>query len=92
MNNIYQPAEDSYLLQKYVDKLSLGRVLDIGTGTGIQALTAIKNPNVREVVAVDINEEVVKKLNQEIIQWILINQLKRFLLKVLFLKHWVLLI
>src|SRR5210317_336238 len=33
-----------------------------------------------------------QKLNQEIIQWILINQLKRYLLKVLFLKHWVLLI
>ena len=64
--SIYEPAEDSYLLQKHVKKYALGRVLDVGTGSGIQALTAIKNVNVREVVAIDINEEAIEKLGQEI--------------------------
>jgi len=63
---IYQPAEDSYLLQEQVRKYVQGRVLDIGTGSGIQALTAIGNPNVREVIAIDINEEAVETLQKEI--------------------------
>jgi HemK-related putative methylase len=63
---IYQPAEDSYLLQKYVQKHAFGRVLDLGTGSGIQALTAAKNKSVREVVAVDINDAAVEKLKKEV--------------------------
>jgi len=62
----YESAEDSYLLQNHVKKCVFGRVLDVGTGSGIQALTAIENPNVKEVVAVDINEEAVEELNNEI--------------------------
>lgn len=64
--DIYQPAEDSYLLQKFVRRFATGRVLDIGTGSGIQALTAIEVPSVREVVAVDINPKAVKALREEI--------------------------
>lgn len=60
--DIYDPAEDSYLLQKYVQKHAQGRVLDLGTGLGIQALTAAKNLKVREVIAVDINENAVLQL------------------------------
>ncbi|MBS3123516.1 methyltransferase [Candidatus Woesearchaeota archaeon] len=59
---MYEPAEDSYLLQKYVSIFAEGRVLDLGTGSGIQALTAIKNPQVREVVAIDIDEESIRAL------------------------------
>jgi release factor glutamine methyltransferase len=66
--DIYEPAEDSYLLQKQVRKYAFGRVLDVGTGSGIQALTAMKCSNVREVVAVDINEKAVKELNNKIKQ------------------------
>src|SRR3989344_1591842 len=66
--DIYQPAEDSYLLQKAVRSYAEGRVLDLGTGSGIQALTAVKVSAVREVVAVDINEEVVTQLQQKIKQ------------------------
>ncbi len=62
---IYQPAEDSYLLQKQVKQLAEGRVLEIGTGSGIQALTAIENKQVREVVAVDINSHAVKELQKK---------------------------
>ena len=66
--DIYQPAEDSYLLQKYVQKHAFGRVLDLGTGSGIQALTAVERKDVREVVAVDLNEKAIKELKKEISQ------------------------
>jgi len=62
--DIYEPAEDSYLLQRFVRKYAFGRVLEIGTGSGIQAITAAANKNVREVIAVDINEEAIKKLKE----------------------------
>ncbi len=58
----YEPAEDSYLLQKFVRNYAFGRVLDLGTGSGIQALTAATNKNVREIIAVDINEKAVNQL------------------------------
>lgn len=64
--DIYQPAEDSYLLQKHVRRFATGRVLDMGVGSGIQALTAIKVPSVREVMAVDINPAAVEALQKEI--------------------------
>ena len=66
--DIYEPAEDSYLLQKVVKEDAFGRVLDIGTGSGIQALTAIRNPNIKEVVAIDINERAVERLREEIVE------------------------
>lgn len=50
---IYEPREDSYLLKKFVEKYAKGRVLDIGTGTGIQAVTAAKKA--RNVLATDIS-------------------------------------
>jgi release factor glutamine methyltransferase len=63
--DIYEPREDSYLLQKNLQQVE-NRVLDLGTGSGIQALTLLKNPNVREVIAVDINPDAVAKLKQVI--------------------------
>ena len=64
--DIYQPAEDSYLLQKFVRRYATGRVLDVGTGSGIQALAAMEVPSVREIVAVDINPKAVQALEQEL--------------------------
>ena len=64
--DIYLPAEDSYLLQKFVRRFAVGRVLDMGTGSGIQALTAIEVPSVREVLAIDINPRAVEELKKEI--------------------------
>ncbi len=63
---IYQPAEDSYLLQRFVSRHAYGRVLDVGTGSGIQAITAIGNPQVREVIAIDINAEAAGVFEQKV--------------------------
>ena len=55
MEEVYKPGEDSYLLQRHVEQLVSGRVLDMGTGSGIQAVTAARKDNVSHVLAVDIN-------------------------------------
>lgn len=67
---IYEPAEDSYLLQEQVKKyVKKGmKVLDMGTGSGIQALTALEKG--AEVTAADINPECVEHLKKLGIQTI----------------------
>jgi release factor glutamine methyltransferase len=55
---IYEPAEDSFLLQKFVKKYSGGLVLDMGTGSGIQAKTAAEKADL--VVGLDIDKDAVK--------------------------------
>ena len=58
--DVYEPREDSYLLQKYVEKYcEVDSVLDIGTGSGIQAITAAKKA--KGVIASDINPEAVEQ-------------------------------
>src|SRR3989338_8564059 len=63
--SIYEPAEDSYLLQSCIRQYAIGRVLDVGTGSGIQAITAASSPQVREVVAIDLNEEAIERLKEQ---------------------------
>lgn len=51
---MYEPNDDSYLLEKYVKKFVSGKILDVGCGSGIlmkAALTKSKN-----VTGVDIDE------------------------------------
>lgn len=60
---IYKPREDSFLLQKYVKKYAKGKVLDMGTGSGIQAITALKKT--KDVLAVDVNPEAIKLLKKK---------------------------
>jgi release factor glutamine methyltransferase len=55
MEPVYQPSDDSYLLSRHVERLAEGRVLDIGTGSGIQAVTAAQKLVVNYVLATDIN-------------------------------------
>ena len=55
---IYEPREDSFLLEKYVKELVSGKVLDVGTGSGIQALAALEKT--KDVLAVDVNPEAVE--------------------------------
>jgi len=57
--SLYEPREDSFLLEKNVEILAFGKVLDMGTGTGIQAIAAANNKNSRSVMAADINKEAV---------------------------------
>ena len=59
---IYDPREDSFLLKKelikYIKKYKPKSVLDMGTGTGIQAITA-KKLEVETVFATDINPDAI---------------------------------
>ncbi|RLE47956.1 hypothetical protein DRJ25_01025 [Candidatus Woesearchaeota archaeon] len=71
-SEIYEPREDSYFMQRYVLKFAKGNVLDMGTGSGILALTALKKKSVKSVVGVDISEKAIKhcrKLSRKVI-WI----------------------
>jgi release factor glutamine methyltransferase len=62
---IYAPREDSFLIEKEVEKRARGKcVLDVGTGSGILARAALR-AGAKEVLAVDVDEEVVDKLKSE---------------------------
>lgn len=63
---VYEPREDSELLRKYVRKFAFGKVLDMGTGSGIQALEAARKKRVGSVLAIDVDEKVVDFLKSEI--------------------------
>ncbi|HIH19018.1 TPA: methyltransferase [Candidatus Micrarchaeota archaeon] len=52
--SVYEPAEDSFLLATYASSLE-GRILDIGTGTGIAALSAAYAERRNDVIGVDTN-------------------------------------
>lgn len=56
---MYEPQEDSFLLQEAVRKHAKGVVLDVGTGSGIQAVEAVHSGKVKSVVAVDIDREAI---------------------------------
>ncbi|MFI5412372.1 MAG: HemK2/MTQ2 family protein methyltransferase [Candidatus Micrarchaeales archaeon] len=54
---IYEPREDSYLLAKAVEEKAFGKVLDLGTGSGIQGITAALKGC--EVTFADIDENAI---------------------------------
>ena len=64
--SFYEPREDSKLLEKYVGKYSKGIVLDMGTGSGIQAITAAKSGKVKKVIAADIQKSTIEPLKKNI--------------------------
>ncbi|MFB3889077.1 MAG: HemK2/MTQ2 family protein methyltransferase [Candidatus Bathyarchaeia archaeon] len=51
--NVYEPAEDSFLFAENFRVAPTDRVLDMGTGTGVLGVLAARAA--REVVAIDIN-------------------------------------
>ena len=57
--SVYEPQEDSTLLEKWVRQLSFGKVLDMGTGSGVQAIAAVHHEGVESVVATDISREAI---------------------------------
>ena len=64
-SSIYEPAEDSWLLASQVKKYAQGKkVLDMGTGSGIQALTA-KEAGASSVLAVDINRKALAEVQKK---------------------------
>jgi release factor glutamine methyltransferase len=63
-NEVYEPREDSLLLEKYVKKFAKGFVLDIGTGSGIQAKAAAERADF--VIGVDINQKSLDFCNKNI--------------------------
>lgn len=63
---IYPAREDSSLLAKWVKKLARGKVLDMGTGSGIQAQTAAAKKTVSSILAVDVDPEVITHCTKNI--------------------------
>ena len=64
MEDVYRPAEDSYLMARHVESLVSGNVLDMGTGSGIQAVTAAMKLDVDSVLAVDINPYAIREAEE----------------------------
>jgi release factor glutamine methyltransferase len=60
--NVYEPAEDSFLFAENLDVKEGERVLDMGTGCGILGILAAKKASM--VVAVDVNPYAVRCAKQ----------------------------
>lgn len=74
---IYEPAEDSYLIERHIKEYAKGKVLDVGTGSGLLAVEARKYTN--NITASDINPECEKELKKHNIRFIhsdLFNNIK----------------
>ncbi|MDP3026423.1 MAG: methyltransferase [Nanoarchaeota archaeon] len=66
---IYQPAEDSYLLSEVLTDYLSGKskhikILDMGSGSGIQAQTC-KQLGFNNILTADINKEAIKNLKKQ---------------------------
>ncbi len=59
---IYEPEEDSFLLSEQVREHAIGVVLDMCSGSGIQAENAVK---AEKIVCADINNESVAQLREK---------------------------
>lgn len=57
-DDVYEPAEDTFLFAENLDLQRRDKVLEIGTGTGLIAIYAAKNTS--NVIATDINKNAIK--------------------------------
>ena len=74
---IYEPREDSFLLARFVKIYSRGKsVLDVGTGSGIQIISA-RDAGAKEVLATDINEQAIELMRAKNIKAIRSDLKKR---------------
>ncbi|HLG24766.1 MAG TPA: HemK2/MTQ2 family protein methyltransferase [Candidatus Nanoarchaeia archaeon] len=64
--SVYDPQEDSTMLEKHVRKFAFGKVLDMGTGSGIQAISAAQSSKVKSVIAADVQKEVIEYCKKNI--------------------------
>ena len=64
--SVYKPREDSILLERYVRQYAKGNILDIGTGSGIQAVTAAKNKDINAILATDIQKSIIEQNKKQI--------------------------
>lgn len=65
---IYEPSDDSYLLQKTLEKFLEKnnkniKILDLGSGSGIQALTC-RELGFNKILVSDVNKESIKELKK----------------------------
>ena len=56
----YEPQEDSFLLKEFVKRYAKGVVLDMGTGSGLQAREAAHSKKTTKVFAVDVDPEAIR--------------------------------
>jgi release factor glutamine methyltransferase len=56
---VYEPQEDSFLLKEFVKRYAKGVVLDMGTGSGLQAREAAHSKRTTKVFAVDIDRKAI---------------------------------
>src|SRR3989338_4002387 len=57
-DDVYEPAEDSFLLAKYAMRLK-GNILELGSGCGLASISNAKSNPKNHVLAVDINKSAV---------------------------------
>lgn len=69
---VYEPREDSYFFEEFIDKefkgFELDLALDMGTGSGILARKLLEKS--KKVVALDIQKEVIDKLDLDVEKYV----------------------
>lgn len=63
MIEVYEPAEDTFLILKEIKEYAHGNILDMGTGSGVLALEAAKKADY--VIGLDINEDAINYARQK---------------------------
>ncbi|MGV8141740.1 MAG: HemK2/MTQ2 family protein methyltransferase [Candidatus Woesearchaeota archaeon] len=69
MSTIYDPQEDSFILEREVKKYAKGMVLDLGCGSGIQGIAALECKKVTEVLFADINPDAITCVKDKLTQY-----------------------